>query len=83
MQNGTNLHPQVYKGALCPENIRSQICNSLSNPSGNKESLFFFKKKSIRYKANYSKYKWTGGKQEHSGIMCMPLKYQEESLVRF
>jgi len=78
-----NLLPQVYKGTVCPENIRSQICNSLSNPSGNKESLFFFKKKSIRYKANYSKYKWAGGKEGDSDNMCMPPKYQEESLVRF
>jgi len=53
------------------------VKGAAKNPSS------FLKKKTIRYKANYSKYKWTGGKQGHSGNMCMPPKYQEESLVRF
>jgi len=82
MQNGTNLLPQMYKVALCPENIRSQICNSLSNPPGNKNPSSFSKNKSIRYKANYSKYQWTEGKQKHGGNMCM-LGNQADAMIQW
>ena len=63
--------------------LEAKFVTHCQTPQATKNPSSFLKKKSIRYKANYSKYKWTGGKQGHSGIMCMPLKYQEESLVRF
>jgi len=62
--------------------LEAKFVTHCQTPQATKNPSSFSKNKSIRYKANYSKYQWTKGKQEHGGNMCM-LGNQADAMIQW